>query len=57
MNILVYVDDLIISGNDSVALSSSKAYIGECFRMNELILLKYSLGSEVARGPDGFFMS
>lgn len=31
LNVLVYVDDLIISGNDSGALALFKQYLGDCF--------------------------
>ena len=57
IHVLVYVDDLIISGNNSAALSSFKAYLSDCFRMKDLGPLKYFLGIEVARSADGFFLS
>lgn len=57
MNVLVYVYDLIISGNDFVFFYSFKHYLGECFRMKDLGPLKHFLGIEVARGQDGFFLS
>lgn len=56
LNVLVYVDDLIISGNDSSAISSFKAYLGKCFHMKDLGLLKYFLGIEVARSPEGIYL-
>lgn len=49
MNVLVYVDNLIISGNDSASLSAFKAYHSDCFYMKDLDSLKYFLGIEVAR--------
>jgi len=36
---LVYVDDLIIAGNDIAALEFFKAYLGVCFRMKDLGVL------------------
>ncbi|KAL6335996.1 hypothetical protein AAG906_003623 [Vitis piasezkii] len=48
INVLVYVDDLIISGNDSAALKTFKAYLVDCFKMKDLGVLKYFLGIEVA---------
>ena len=56
LNVLIYVYDLIIAGNDSSALSSFKAYLGECFHMKDLGHLKYFLGIEVARSADGIFL-
>ncbi|KAL2938574.1 Glucose-6-phosphate 1-dehydrogenase chloroplastic [Bienertia sinuspersici] len=56
LNVLVYVDDLIISGNDTSAITTFKAYLGECFHMKDLGFLKYFLGIEVARSSDGIFL-
>lgn len=52
---LVYVDDLIISGNDSGAILRFKRYLGDCFHMKDLGVLKY-FGIEIARGPEGLFL-
>ncbi|CAA7053596.1 unnamed protein product [Microthlaspi erraticum] len=54
--VLVYVDDLIIGGNDSDGIKSFKAYLSECFHMKDLGGLKYFLGIEVARRPEGIFL-
>ncbi|KAH7538135.1 hypothetical protein FEM48_Zijuj03G0166900 [Ziziphus jujuba var. spinosa] len=56
INVLVYVDDLIISGNDSAALKTFKAYLSDCFKMKDLGALKYFLGIEVARSSAGLFL-
>ena len=40
INVLVYVDDLIISGNHSAALVGFKAYLSDCFKMKDLGPLK-----------------
>ena len=53
---LVYVDDLIISGNNSNAIESFKSYLSTYFHMKDLSPLKYFLGIEVARSPDGIFL-
>ncbi|KAG7552396.1 DC1 [Arabidopsis thaliana x Arabidopsis arenosa] len=55
--VLVYVDDLIIGGNDIVLISKLKKYLGECFHMKDLGPLKYFLGIEVSRGKAGIYLS
>ncbi|CAH9070946.1 unnamed protein product [Cuscuta epithymum] len=57
LNVLVYVDDLIISGNDSGAISAFKMYLSDCFHMKDLGSLKYFLGIDVARNPSGLFLT
>lgn len=54
--VLVYVDDLIIGGNDTAGIAKFKKYLGECFHMKDLGSLKYFLGIEVARNNDGIFL-
>ena len=56
LNVFVYVDDLIIYGNDSASISLLKAYLGDCFKMKDLGPLKYFLGIEVARSTSGLFL-
>ncbi|KAK3009464.1 hypothetical protein RJ639_013410 [Escallonia herrerae] len=55
--VLVYVDDLILAGNNSTACSSFKKYLNDCFKLKDLEPLKYFLGIEAARGPCGLFLS
>ena len=54
--VLVYVDDLVTSGNDSEAIQQFKDYLHRCFHMKDLGKLKYFLGVEVARSPMGIFL-
>lgn len=56
LRILVYVDDLIISGDSSHAIHSFKTYLSTCFHMKDLGILKYFLGLEVARSPSGIYL-
>ena len=57
MHVLVYVDDLIISGNDSVAIQQFQTYLSCCFfHRKDLGKLKYFLGVKVAQGPEGIFL-
>jgi hypothetical protein len=55
--VLVYVDDIVISGNQSDAIQKFKDYLGHCFHMKDLGKLKYFLGIEVARNATGIFLS
>lgn len=48
-HVLVYVDDLIIAGNNSSSIVDFKNYLGSCFHMKDLGILKYFLGIEIAR--------
>lgn len=58
LHVLIYVDDLVIAGNSHDAIVRFKEYLNTCFYMKDLGTLKYFLGIEVSRGPDGiFFMS
>ena len=54
--ILVYVDDLIISGNSPQQIQIFKDYLATCFRMKDLGPVKYFLGLEVARSPAGIYL-
>lgn len=56
LRVLVYVDDLIIAGNSSSSIEDFKTYLSTCFHMKDLGILKYFLGIEVARSPDGFYL-
>ena len=53
----MYVDDFIIAGNDVSTIQRFKNYFHKCFKMKDLGKLKYFLGLEVARGPEGIFVS
>ncbi|KAL9230729.1 hypothetical protein vseg_006043 [Gypsophila vaccaria] len=54
--ILIYVDDLVIAGNDSSAIAKFKEYLGTCFHMKNLAVLKYFLGLEVSRSTEGIYI-
>ncbi|KAJ4749494.1 Retroelement pol polyprotein-like [Rhynchospora pubera] len=57
LTVLVYVDDLIVAGNDCEAIKKFKQYLSGTFHMKDLGLLKYFLGIEMARGSTGLFLS
>ncbi|GJU90463.1 retrovirus-related pol polyprotein from transposon RE2 [Tanacetum coccineum] len=48
LNVLVYVDDLIISVNESKAITQFKTYLSDCFHMKDLAGL---LGAKPAKIP------
>ncbi|KAA3465107.1 Retrovirus-related Pol polyprotein from transposon TNT 1-94 [Gossypium australe] len=56
INVLVYVDDLLIPGYNSAALKTFKGYLSSCFHMKDLGVLKYFLGTEVARSSLRLFL-
>jgi hypothetical protein len=49
----VYVDDLIITGTDAVAIAEFKEQMKELFKMSDLGLLSYYLGIEVKQSENG----
>ncbi|RVW24941.1 Retrovirus-related Pol polyprotein from transposon TNT 1-94 [Vitis vinifera] len=51
--LIVYVDDIILSGNDMEELQNLKKYLSEEFEVKDLGNLKYFLGMEVARSRKG----
>ena len=57
LHVLVYVDDLIIAGSSAAVVSRFKQYLSSCFHMKDLGVLKYFLGIQVARSPNGIFLS
>ena len=55
--LIVYVDDIILTGDDVSALSSLKAVLAASFEMKDLGTLRYFLGMEVARSSRGICLS
>jgi Reverse transcriptase (RNA-dependent DNA polymerase) len=55
--VLVYVDDIIITGNDVTEIKKVKARLRKKFDIKNLGLLKYFLGIEIAHSPKGIFIS
>ena len=49
--LLVYVDDIVITGSDSALLGQLKTHISESFHMKDLGSLTYFLGLEVHQVP------
>lgn len=55
--LIVYVDDIIITGDDSDEISKLKRLLALEFEIKDLGPLKYFLGMEVARSKDGIVIS
>lgn len=49
----LYVDDIIISGNDVIGISDLKHYLMRTFKMKDLGVLTYFLGLEIQYTPLG----
>jgi hypothetical protein len=54
---LIYVDDILITGNDLKAISTLKQFLHSRFRIKDLGALKYFLGIEVSRTKRGISIS
>lgn len=55
--LIVYVDDIIITGDDSEEISSLKHRLAKEFEIKELGQLRYFLGMEVARSKKGIVVT
>ena len=55
--LVVYVDDIIITGNDMAGISSLKSFLHGRFHTKDLGMLKYFLGVEVMRSKCEIFLS
>lgn len=51
--LLIYVDDIIITTNDSENITKSKEFLHTSFKMKDLGRLRYFLGLEVLYLPTG----
>ncbi|XP_034212963.1 uncharacterized mitochondrial protein AtMg00810-like [Prunus dulcis] len=55
--LIVYVDDIIVTGNDAEEQLKLQKYLSQEFEMKDSGDLKYFLGIEVARSKTGIFLS
>ncbi|KAM1551006.1 hypothetical protein ACFX10_043195 [Malus domestica] len=55
--LLIYVDDILVTGNSSSQIAQLIAQLGSLFSMKDLGPLHYFLGMEVTRTTSGFHLS
>ena len=55
--LIIYVDDMILTGDDEEEISKLRKNLFAEFEMKDLRLLKYFLGIEVLRSKKGIFIS
>jgi hypothetical protein len=55
--LIVYVDDMVVIGNESEERKALQGYLSKEFKMKDLHSLKYFFGIEVSRSDKGIFLS
>ncbi|CAH9109373.1 unnamed protein product [Cuscuta epithymum] len=55
--VLVYVDDLLITGTSKSMICAFKTHLAKTFPIKDLVHMKYFLGLEVARNSTGIYLS
>ncbi|KAI9162373.1 hypothetical protein LWI28_026651 [Acer negundo] len=55
--LLIYVDDILITGNDPVSIAATKNFLHSHFNLKDLGILKYFLGIEISASKKGIFIS
>ena len=54
--LLVYVDDIILTGSNVTRINAIKEYLGTHFKFKDLGHLNYFLGIEIARSKEGIYL-
>ena len=55
--LVVYIDDIVITGNNLVGVANLKQYLFQHFQIKDLDRQKYFLGIEVAQSRSGIVIS
>ena len=55
--LLLYVDDMIITGDDLSGIHELKDFLSQQFEMKDLRHLSYFLGLEITHPTDGFYIT
>jgi len=53
----VYVDDIILTGDDEAEVKGLKEYLDQVFKIKDLGLVHYFLGIEVLQVDEGLFFT
>lgn len=56
-SLIVYMDDIVVTGNDKEEMSKLKTYLETKFGIKDLDTLQYFKGIEVARSKQGIVVS
>lgn len=54
--LLVYVDDILLTGNSFPAIQEVKQFLNDRFKIKDLGQLRYFLGMEISRSKHGLVM-
>ena len=57
MLLLLYVDGMIITGDDPQVMSDLQCYLSKHFEIKDLGTLSYFLGLEISSSYDGYYIS
>jgi hypothetical protein len=55
--LLLYIDDMIIAGDDSIGILELKQFLSQHFEMKDLGTLSYFLGLEISSSSDGYYLT
>ena len=55
--LLLYMDDMIITGDDISGIQELKDFLNQQFEMKDLGYLSYFLGLEIIHSTDGFYIT